>query len=86
MTSMKDEHLMNDSLTSIEQFYAAIKIFLQAANKKNIDILPELSELSPMNTLRLVILPPPSYAEYGRAKACYNAIGLSSSASFGRMN
>ena len=62
ISSMKDGHLMNDSPTSIEHFYASIKIFLQAANKKNIDIIPKLSELSPMNTLRLPILPPPSYA------------------------
>ena len=27
-TAMKDEHLMDDSLTSIEKFYASIKIFL----------------------------------------------------------
>ena len=72
---MKDEQLMNDSLTIIEHFYASIKIFLQAANKKNIDILPELSKLSPMNTLCLAILPSPLYAEYGRAKVCYDAIG-----------
>ena len=28
-----------------------------------------------MNTLRLTILPPPSYVEYGQAKACYDSIG-----------
>ena len=74
-TAMKDEHLMNDYLTSIEQFYTSVKIFLQAANKKNVDILPEFSDLSPINTLCHAILPPPSYAEYGQAKACYDSIG-----------
>ena len=28
-TNMKDEHLMNDSLTSIEQFYAPVNFFLK---------------------------------------------------------
>ena len=66
---------MNDYITSIEQFYASIKIFFHVANKTNMDILPELSELSPTDTLRLIILPSPLYAEYGHAKVCYDSIG-----------
>ena len=74
-TAMKDEHLMNDSLPSIDQFYASIKIFIQATYKRNMDILSELLEVSPMNILCLAISPTPLYAEYGRAKACYDSIG-----------
>ena len=42
--SIKDEHLNNDFLTT------TIKIFLRAANKWNMVILPQLPELPPTNS------------------------------------
>ena len=75
IASIKDESLSGDSLTALEHFYSSVQIFLQSSHKANIDILPDLSELSPTTSLRDCILPPPSYSHFARAKSCYDSIG-----------
>ena len=75
IASIKDEILASDTLTAIEHYYSTVQIYLQSSHRDNIDILPDLSELSPTTSLRDLLLPPPSYSRFGRAKSCYDSIG-----------
>ena len=63
-TTMKDEHLKDNSLTRIGKYYDSIKIFLQVANKQNVGILPELTELPPSNSLHNETLSQPSLGHF----------------------
>ena len=83
---VKDKHLKHDSPTSIRQYYASIKIFLQVANKKNMDILSKLPELSPLNSLGNSSLPPPSRQTMVAPMYTMISLVMSPSTSFARVS
>lgn len=75
IATFKDEVLSSDALTALETFYYSLQITPQSAYCQNIDILPEISKLSPLLSLRDIVLPPPPYAHFDRVRTCYNSIG-----------
>ena len=75
MSAMDTLAIPDDSLTGITHVFDCLRIFLRAAHRKGFDVLPTLSSLDPSMTLRLAMLPPPSYSKYGIALSYYEAIG-----------
>ena len=75
MYALKDHSIKSDNVTAIEKLYRDIAIFLRSASRVGANIMLPLSSLSPSTSLRDLILPPPSYSNYGIAKACFDGIG-----------
>ena len=73
ISSMKEITLPSDSLVAAKNAYAQISMALLAATRGKVD-LPTLTELSPMISIRSLMVPPTTYPKYAIAMSFYQAV------------
>lgn len=73
-TSIKEFKLDSDSIVELKDLMNVLSSAVTGASKTGILKLPAIKDLSPLVSIRDIMMPPSSYPSYERAKACYGNI------------